>query len=161
MDYVISTRESGPQPIVSMRDRRPTRELPAFLGESFGQLFGRLGLLGVVPAGPPFVIYHEFGPDDIDAEVCVPVAQAVTATGKVRSRIVPAATVVQTLHVGRYEDLKAAYAALTDWISRNEFEAAGPVQERYLNAPGDQVSPEEYRTEVEIPIVPAAVAVQA
>ena len=47
-------------------------------------------------------------------------------------------TVGRTLQHGPYEDLGAAYRALTDWINRNGLEAAGPVQERYLNGPGDQ-----------------------
>ena len=68
-------------------------------------------------------------------------------------------TVARTLHVGPYEDLGAAYRALTEWIDRNGLEAAGPVQERYLNGPGDGATPAEYRTEVEIPVVPGAVAV--
>jgi effector-binding domain-containing protein len=159
MDYLIATRELPKQPIVSMRDRRPQQELPAFLGEAFGALFGKLGLLGVAPSGPPFVIYHEFGPDGVDAEVCLPIAEAVTGISEPRSRVLPPVTVASTLHVGRYEKLTAAYAALMEWIRRHEFEAAGPAQERYLSGPGDGVLPEEYRTELEIPIVPAAAAV--
>jgi effector-binding domain-containing protein len=63
--------------------------------------------------------------------------------------------------VGPYEDLGGAYRALTEWIDRNGLEVAGPVQERYLNGPGDLVSPAEYRTEVEIPIIRTAVAIPA
>jgi hypothetical protein len=33
------------------------------------------------------------------------------------------------------------------------------MQERYLNGPGDGVPPAEYRTEIEIPVVPAPVPV--
>jgi effector-binding domain-containing protein len=159
MDYVIVTRELSQQPIVSIRDRRGEQDLPGFLGEAFGELLGRLGLLGVKPAGDPFVIYHDFGPEGVDAEVAVPVAQAVSATGRINARELPAVTVARTLHVGPYDDLEAAHAALTEWIRSNGFEAAGPVQERYLDGPGNQVSPALYRTEVEIPIVTAAVAV--
>ena len=164
MKYVIATREIEPQPILSIRDRRPAPSLPQFLGQSFDALFSRLGLLGVEPAGPPFVIYHEFGPDDIDAEVCVPIATGVTATGGIHDRVLPPITVATTLHVGPYEELETAYGALTTWIGENGFEAAGPLQERYLNGPGGpgvDVLPADYRTEVEIPIVPAAAAVPA
>ena len=164
MDYAIATRELAPQPIVSLRDRRAAADLPAFLGHAFGELFGRLGLLGVTPAGEPFVIYHEFGPDGIDAEVCVPVAEFVSATGRIQTRVLPAVTVARTLHVGPYEELGAAYAALTAWVGDHGYEAAGPTQERYLNGPGgagEPVWPAEYRTEVEIPILPRAVPVPA
>lgn len=165
MSYVIATQEHAQQPIVSIRDRRPRMDLPEFIGKSFSDLFGRLGLLGVDPAGPPFVIYHEFGPDEIDAEVCVPIAQPVSVTTsaaaatKLHARVLPAATVAGTLHVGPYEELGNAYTALTDWIHGNGLEAAGPLLERYLNGPGDVVTPADYRTEVELPIVHAAVAV--
>lgn len=159
MGYTIVTRELAPQAIVSTRDRRPKDDIPAFLGASIGELFGRLGLLGVEPAGPPFVLYHEFGPDEIDAEACVPVMQIDADSGTVQARVLPAVTVASTLHVGRYEDLGAAYAALTDWIASHGFDIAGAVQERYLNGPGDQLRPEDYRTEVEIPVTPKAAAV--
>jgi effector-binding domain-containing protein len=161
MDYVIATRELARQPIVSIRDRRRQADIPGFLGEAFGELFGRLELLGVKPAGHPFVIYHEFGADGIDAEVCVPVAGSVAAAGRIQARLLPAMSVANTMLVGRYEDLGAAYGALTEWVLRNGLEPAGPVQERYLNGPGDLVPPSEYRTEVEVPVVPAAAAVRA
>lgn len=161
MDYVIATRELGAQSIFSIRDRQITADLPMFLGAAFGELYGRLALLGAQPTGHPFVIYHALGPAEIDAEVCLPIESSASAAGRITSRELPAMTVARTLHVGRYEDLDAAYRALTEWIERNGFEAAGPVHERYLNGPGDGVEPTEYRTEVEIPIVPAAVAVPA
>ncbi len=161
MEYVIATRELAAQAVLSIRDRQAASDVPAFLSGAFGELFGRLGLLGVPPAGHPFVIYHAFGPADMDAEVCVPIAQAASATGRIQSRELPAMTVARTLHVGPYEGLGATYRALTEWIERNGLGAAGPVQERYLNGPGDGVGPAEYRTEVEITIVPSAVAIPA
>jgi effector-binding domain-containing protein len=161
MEYVIATREIAAQAVVSIRERQASPDVPGFLSGAFGELFGRLGLLGVQPAGHPFVIYHAFGPNELDAEVCVPVAQAVQAAGRIQSRELPAMTVARTLHVGPYEELGAAYRALTEWIERHGHEAAGPVQERYLNGPGDAASPADYRTEVEIPIVHAAIAVPA
>jgi hypothetical protein len=67
MDCQITTHHLEPQAIISIRDRRTQDDLPGFLKAAFPQLFGRLRRLGVRPAGPPFVIYHEFGPDSIDA----------------------------------------------------------------------------------------------
>jgi effector-binding domain-containing protein len=159
MTYVITTRDLAQQPVVSIRERRVQQAIPEFLGGAFDELFGTLGLLAAAPAGPPSVIYHEFGPDGIDAEVCVPVDRGVKATGRMGYRVLPSMTVAWTLHLGRYEDLGAAYAAVTDWIKGRGFEATGPVQERYLNGPGEHVSPEDYRTEVEIPVAPVAAAV--
>jgi effector-binding domain-containing protein len=161
MDYIVGARELEPQPIVSIRARRASGDVARFLARSLSELFGRLRLLGVTPAGPPFVIYHEFGPAGVDAEVCVPVARIVSAVGRVRARVVPAGTVASTLHLGRYEQLGAAYAALMQWVHDSGFEAAGPIRERYLTGPGDEVAPAAYRTEVDVPIETAPIAVPA
>ncbi len=156
MDYPVATYQIGSQPIVSIRARTSQTDLPRLLQAAFAELFGRLGTLGVNPSGPPSVIYHEFTPDGVDAEVCVPIRSAVVGEGRIQSRVLPPMTVARTIHVGRYEDMEGAYAAVADWITRHGLEAAGPVQERYLNGPGDAATPLEYRTEVEIPVVPAA-----
>jgi effector-binding domain-containing protein len=159
MRYEINTCTSAPQLIVSIRECHPVADLPAYIGRTFAQLFGRLEVFGVAPTGVPMVIYHEFGPDGVDAEVGVPVAHDLSTLGEVQTRVLPASRVARTLHVGPYEELEAAYAALMAWIPEHEFEVAGPIQERYLNAPGDQVPPSAYQTEIEIPIVPRHAAV--
>ena len=159
MEYAIDIHETSAQPIVSIRERHGTEQIPAFLGRTIGTLFGRLSELGEPPAGPPFVIYHEFGADSIDAEVCVPVSTLVGGGRGVESRELPAGSVVRTTHVGPYGELGGAYDALTSWIDMHESKAAGPVRERYLNGPGDGVQPDGYVTEIEVPIVVEGVPV--
>jgi effector-binding domain-containing protein len=157
MEYEIAIHEVEPQPIVSIREQHARPDLAGFIKAGIPELFQRLALLGVGPAGPPFVIYHDFGPDQVDIEVCVPVGRTVSATGRVKSRTQPRMTMARTIHVGRYEGLGVAYAALSEWIETNGYEVAGPFQERYLNGPGDAASPSEYRTELEMPVVPVFV----
>ena len=83
MTYDISTHEIPDRSIVSIRARIAPSEMPTFIGRSFGDLYGHLGLLGVTPSAEPFVVYHAFEPDVIDAEVCVPIATEVSATGRI------------------------------------------------------------------------------
>ena len=157
MKYRITTHQAAPQAIVSIRERHPMDDFPAYVGRAFGSLFGYLATLGIEPAGMPMVIYHDFGPDGVDAEVCLPVALELLASGEFQSRVLPASTVARTLHVGPYDKLENAYGAIMAWIPKHEFDVAGPIQERYLNSP-DEVPPTAYRTEIEVPIVPVAVA---
>jgi effector-binding domain-containing protein len=158
MDYMITTHHVEPQLIVSIRARRKQDALPGFIKTAIPELLGRLRLLDVGPCGPPFVIYHDFGAEGVDAEVSVPIDEPVVATGRIESRVMPPMTVARTAHVGPYEKLGDAYAALWNWIRGHELEVAGPIQERYLNRPGDRVASSEYRTEIEMPVVPLVVA---
>ena len=158
MNIRIATHHSEQQAIVSIRDRRPPDDLPAFIQAAFPEVLGELRRLGIDPTGAPFVLYHEFGSEGIDAEVSVPVAEPIVTSGHVQSRVLPAMTVARTLHVGPYEQLADAYATLSAWVDEHGFVVAGPVLERYLNGPGDRVASTEYRTEIDMPIVPVAVA---
>ena len=100
MAYLIASHHLEPQAIYSIRERRTRDDLPRFLKAAFPELLGRLRLLGVTPSGPPFVIYHEFGTQGIDAEVSVPIDAPIVVAGKVESRVLPEMTVARTLHVG-------------------------------------------------------------
>jgi effector-binding domain-containing protein len=161
MPYAITTHELAPQPIISIRGRFRPVEMPGFIGSAFDRLFGWLGQSGIEPSGPPFAIYHDFGAEDIDAEVCVPVGAVLSVPEGMISRVAPATTVARTVHVGPYDELEAAYEAVSGWVERQGRTVAGPIQERYLDGPGDATMPSAYRTEIELPIVPTEVAVPA
>jgi effector-binding domain-containing protein len=154
MTYDIIQHDLRPQSVISVRQRLDQERLPAFVGRALGDLYAHLGRHGVPPRGEPFVIYHAFGPDGVDAEVCVPVPTTVTINERIHYRVLPAATVVETLHVGPYEELGRAYGALAGWIGDHGVEVAGAFRERYLNEPGPGVAPATYRTIVQIPIEP-------
>lgn len=159
MTYDITPREVPDQPIVSIREHVAQSAMPAFIGRSFAELYRHLGAQGVAPVGEPFVIYHAFGPDAIDAEVCVSIAGDIATSERIEARVLPATTVAETLHVGPYDALGNAYSALDDWVATHGMETAGPVRERYLNAPGPDVPPEALRTIIQMPIAKSAVVV--
>jgi effector-binding domain-containing protein len=155
MGYEFTIHEVPELRVLSIRGRFDSAAIQTFLGRSFADLYGHVGMLGAQPTGHPFVIYHDIGGDSIDAEVCVPIAATVTASGRIASRALEPGQVVRTLHVGPYDQLHVAYEALDAWIRDRGFEVVGPVRERYLNGPDEGESPAGYRTEIEMPVVPA------
>ena len=158
MRYEVTTHDLPDEPILSIRRLLPTSELPGFIGQSYQGLYGHLGTLHVQASEALFVIYHTFGPGEVDAEICVLLPYPVAAADGMISRVLPAATVARTLHVGAYDGLGAAYTELNEWVGDHGFEAIGPARERYLNQPGPDVVPADYLTEIDIPIAAAKVA---
>jgi len=159
MVYEIGVHDVPAQWIVSVRQQIPRAGIPMFIGQSFGLLFGHLTELGVAAVAPPFVVYHAFGLEEIDAEVCVPIKRKVIAGAPLRVRRLQRATVARTTHVGPYEALGEAYQALDAWVAAEGRAVAGPVRERYLTGPDSELAPDFYRTEIELPISEAPVAV--
>ena len=158
MDYLLGTHEVGPQRIASIRSRCNQAALPGFIKTGMRGAPRNASRPRCRPRGPPFVIYHDFGAGGIDAEVSVPIGAPIAPAGRIATRIMPTMTVARAVHVGPYEDLRHAYSALWKWIRCHELETAGPIQERYLNGPGDTLTTGDYRTEIEMPVVPMVVA---
>jgi effector-binding domain-containing protein len=157
MSYEIEIREVPEQPVIAVREHVAMSTIGEFLGRVFGELYAHAGRTGLITSGPPFVIYHAFDPAEVDAEVCVPVIGAAESAGRITARVLPAATVAHTIHVGPYDQLGVAYEAVQAWIAEQGFEASGPYRERYLTGP--EVPQEQHRTEIELPVTPVAVAV--
>ena len=116
-----------------------------------GTLFGEAGRqLRSKPAGPPMAIYHdkEWNPEKADIEVVFPV----TVRGH---QTLPATKVASVTHLGAYEDFGPTYAAIFGWMSREGYVVAYPPREIYLVGPESGRKPEEYATEIQVPIKPA------
>jgi len=127
----------------------PLEDLPQTIGKSFSTLYGRITQAGVIPAGPPFVIYHNMAaPWDID--VCAPVATPLTPTPEFEVKELPATRVVSLLHVGPYETIGTAYEAVDAYIRAHSLTPAGPPREIYLSPP--ETPPELIQTIIEWPI---------
>jgi len=124
-------------------------DLPATIGKSFGALYGRIGQAGVIPAGPPFVIYHNMAaPWEID--VCAPVATPLAPAPDFEVTELPATRVVSLLHIGPYDTMGTAHAAVDAYIKAQSLTPAGPPREIYLSPPSTPAS--ETRTVIEWPI---------
>lgn len=128
----------------------------AAIGRFIGDGFAGLGMAGVTPAGPPFLIYHdpEFSPESIDLElVCpVPVGSGPVATPGGRTlaaRTVPGGEAAVLVHVGPYDTVGEAYQALAAWIGQHGYRVAGPPQEVYMTSPQDPGPPV---TEIRFPV---------
>lgn len=155
MTYEFAIHRTPETAIISIRDQVEEARFPAFLAMAFPELFAHVGRHAVIATGHPFVIYHAFGPDRIDAEVCVPVAGPAPVDERIQAHVLPEVTIVRTLHVGPYEELGAAYQALHEWVGDHGYAPAGPIRERYLTGPAEMLPPAEYRTEIDMPVVPA------
>ena len=57
-----------------------------------------------------------------------------------------------TIHKGKYEDLCYAYEALQKWIEANNYKVSGNHREIYIKGERFTKNPEEYITEVQIPV---------
>ncbi len=152
MAYEIETRTVAAQPTLFVRGKTTVPKIAQSIGEFLSAVGRHLGQHAITPAGMPYTRYHAIDGSDIDLEAGMPVAEAVPGSGRVKAGELPGGPVAATVHVGRYEDLPKAGAALSAWAADNGKRPAGPNWETYLNDPTEVAGPHEYRTEVVMPL---------
>jgi effector-binding domain-containing protein len=146
MEYEIQLRRIEPQDTLVVRETSTMAGIAEVLGGAFSDTFGHAQAQGALPR-EAFASYS-FHDDLVDIEAGCTVSQPTTGQGRILPSILPGGEVATTLHVGPYDQVSEAYAALEAWITEHGRRAAGNGWEVYLSPPTD----EPPRTEVVIPL---------
>jgi effector-binding domain-containing protein len=149
MTYDVHLAEVRSHPTAVIRAHVRTDDIADFVGGAFAEVMAVLERQRLAPAGPPFSRYTVVQ-DGFEVESGFPTSGAVVASGRVVPSELPAGTVATTLHTGAYDQVGAAYAAATSWLTEHRMEAYGAPWESYLDGP--EVSAP--RTEVHVPCRP-------
>src|SRR5260221_10393716 len=119
----------------------PRAEIRKVMGPGLGELRAAIAAQGVAPAGPWFTHHLRMDPDIFDFEICVPVTEPVTATGRVQPGQLPAARVARTVYRGPYEGLAAAWGEFDAWITANGYAPGPDLWECYVAGPESSPDP--------------------
>ena len=152
--YPVRLHTAPPTPCLTVRLRTDFDGFVRQIGPTLGHIANVIHRQGAQPDGAPFARYHqdEFDPDDIDAEIGIPLSTPLQSAGDVQSCTLPTGPLASTLHAGPHEQVGGAYAALLSWMAEHGRRRAGPPMESYLVAPKHGVRPADYRTEVSWPV---------
>jgi AraC family transcriptional regulator len=111
---------------------------------------------GIALAGLPLTRYVEMGYGMVTMEpamrIATPDAVAPPPGSEVVADTLPGGWAAMTTHIGAYDKLQDAYAALEQWMEAEGLVAAGAPWESYVTDPGDYPDPKDWKTEVFWPI---------
>ncbi len=145
-EYLVKTVVFEPINIYSIRKKMSLKDF----SEAFGELSAGLGKNRLKQAGPFLSLYHDedFNPDYTDIEVGAVVSDS---KGDGVRRLDPGLCCFTT-RIGAYDDFSPCYAALAEWVEQEGYVISGPAIELYIKGYGNNVSPDEYVTEIYYPI---------
>ncbi|MGE5807284.1 MAG: C45 family autoproteolytic acyltransferase/hydrolase [Ignavibacteria bacterium] len=118
----------------------------------WSELYGFLNKDGIATAVPGFTIYHGKLEENNDVEIFVPVTELRQDTERIHFKIFPGSEVASILHKGPHEGLTGAYDYLYKWIEENNYKVNGPAIVCYLKSGWIEKNPDEWITEIRIPI---------
>jgi DNA-binding transcriptional MerR regulator len=128
--YAVMVKSTAERLVASLRGRLAAPEEQSRLWQELHDFLAPRK----VAFAPPFItIYHSDEPE-VDAEVCLPVAEPLEPQGRVEIRCLPAQpTVAFTVHHGSFREIDPAYRAVFRWIDANNRTTAGPVRQVVLS----------------------------
>lgn len=131
------------QSIAVVRGTARPEEIGAFVGAAYGEVVTALGAAQAGPTGPPLIVYA-LGADGMDdsgaAEVFTlaagfPCAASFAGSGTVEAATLPEGDAVVAVHVGAWQELGEAYAAVEAFFAEHGLTRAGDPWESYLDGP--------------------------
>lgn len=153
MPYSVTRKELAPQPVLVVRRRVRRTDIAQTLAEQLGRIFQLVQSGGGAIAGQPFTRYLEWGPGVLTLEVGLPItSQWQQTSGDIRADTLPGGPAATTTHMGAYETLHEAHAAVQVWMEEKNLRGAGAPWEVYVSDPADVPDPANWRTDIFWPL---------
>jgi effector-binding domain-containing protein len=152
--------ERSAQHYVGIRRRVPMQELPTFIPQSIGEVFGWLEKKGIPPKGAPFLRFHVIDMQAaMDVELGVPVDGPVPGEDGVQPGLIPAGRYAALVYTGVQNGIPGN-ARLLEWGKNRGLvwdrwddvhgDAFGARYETFLTGPDDDPDPANWKTDVAI-----------
>jgi AraC family transcriptional regulator len=166
MTTAIAKKQISRQPVLVVQRRIKPADLAKTLGEILPHVVMHAQRVGLALAGQPFTRYLEWGPGLWTIEAGMPVVALsqvprggtdaeTSARGiEIREGTLPGGFVATTTHVGPYQGLNEAHAAVQQWIEDQGFLARGAPWEVYVTDPADYPDPTDWKTDLFWPLAP-------
>jgi len=155
MTYSIQKTTLSAQPVLVIRRSIKRSEIAATIAECLHKIFLAAQQSGIALMGPPFMRCVETGPGLMTVEPGVRIngaAANVAPGGEVVLETLPGGEAATTVHMGKYEDLPEAYAAIQHWMKAEGLQMGGAPWEMYVTDPGDYPDPKDWKTEIYWPL---------
>lgn len=151
MNYNVIIKEVSPIMGACLRDIVPNYGAQ---GHLWGELVDHINKNNSKVLPGCMVIYYDPGykESQVDVEVVEIISAPVPDTERIKYRKIESATMASTIHKGSYETLNTAYSAMLGWIEENGYEPCGPNREIYMEGEWSVKSPDDYVTEIQIPV---------
>lgn len=124
-------------------------------GHLWTELLNFLDVNNIKQLSGCFTIYHDsiYKENSIDVEIVKPIAHGFDNTSRIKYKKIPGVNEMACLiHKGEHESAINSYTAIMNWIQENNYIICGSIREIYHEDDLTTDIPEDYITEIQIPI---------
>lgn len=159
MPHTVEIKDVAERHVAAVKFTAAASEMAEKFGAAFGEVMQYIAQVGAQLAGGAIGYYEQLGGDRFDVRAGFVVTSPVEGNGRVMPFVLPAGRVATTMHIGSYETLREAYAAVAAQAKAQgaEVDPTSPMWEEYLTGP--EVPPEQTQTLVYWPVKGEAASV--
>lgn len=133
--------------VAAVRDDVPLDQMPAFFDRAYHRSMEAVSRQGLAPVSAPVGIYFGMPDTTVDVAAGFPVDPAFTEDGDVHRIVLPAARVVEVVHVGSYDAMATTYERLAAWMEQENLSPRELMWETYETEPSAD-DPSSMRTRI-------------
>lgn len=152
MIYDVEVKALPEVKVLSLCQVIPSYDKEGMLWERLGGFMAENGVSG--EAGG-YSIYHddEYKESDVRVEIAAPVRELGESRGDFVYKTLPAIPLAGTVRFsGPYEGYSKAMEKLASWLEESGYQFDGNVRGLAVASPSDTASPEDYMTELQVPV---------
>jgi len=150
----VKIKDINPMPAAFISVKGDFRQIPM----AFQKLYGWIAQKGYKSIGPAIAVYYNIPgevPDEqlsweLRSQLSGDIAEVGPDTEGLGVKKLDAVKMAVTIYKGPYENMEPVYVTLNTWISTNDYEVSGSVEDLYFNDP--TMTGEEPLTEIRFPI---------
>jgi DNA-binding transcriptional MerR regulator len=153
MDYQVELKSVPSYQVVSLREIIPHYDDEGMLWYKLSEYIKKEQL---ACSKTCFATYHDEGykEENVDVEVVIETQEARASEGPIRYYLTdPIETAASILVPGEYTNIAPAFAYLGEWIEENGHSIVGNAREVQLHGPWDRENPDDYLTEIQVPVL--------
>lgn len=145
--------ETDDQLTACVRLTVPRSEVRNVMGPGLAEVNAALAAQGIAAAGPWFTHHLRTPSENFDFEICVPVNEPVSASGRVKPGRLTAMKVARTVYRGPYEGLGAAWGEFNAWVAAAGHKPAANLWECYVAGLESGPDPLAWSTQLNRPLL--------
>jgi DNA-binding transcriptional MerR regulator len=153
--FTVALRVSSMQQVISLSEQIIWEDINqhSMIGKIMGKLFYFTRANKIQTSGIPFCMFPmPFRKRQLEFKACMPTTGLYQDQEPFRFLELPPMQLAYTIHCGEYSTLPQTLEKLILWVSDNNYEIIGDVRETYLEHPLSVSEPDQYRTEIAVPI---------
>ena len=128
------------------------KDMPQRINDLYSEMLVFGARAGIDMTGRPFAVYHRIDEKQVVFELCIPVGEKVSVSGRIQYKTLQGREHVVAHYYGAYDTLEDGHNAIQQWLIRYRRKVDGFPWEMYVTDPVTEPDTNKWLTRIYYPV---------